>query len=459
MVDAGDAAAARREERKVVTAVFADLVGSTPLAERVDAEEVKLIVAEAVARIVGTIETFGGTVKDLAGDGVLALFGAPTTHEDDSERAVRASLRIVQEIATFGAEVAQAWSVPALAVRVGVETGLVVLGSIGAGSRVEYAAFGDTVNTAARLQSAASPGTVLVGAATRRAVAPLFEWGEPRSLELKGKSAPVTAAEALAPTGAVSRTRDDALHARLVGRQRELAAARRAADAALAGSGGVLFVTGDAGIGKSRLVGELRAHIERSRPAHGTAVWLEGRCVSYADAIPYWPYCDLLREWLGVTADDPELRVRIALRRRLEKLGDDTWKDAYPFLVAMLSLTPEPDAAGRLAALSPEALQYRTFEVVAEWIARVCAGGPVALVLEDLHWADGTSLLLTERLLGLTEDLPLLLVMTARPERDHPWWPLREKAMREYPHRSTEVAVEALSGDADAEMLRAMVGA
>src|ERR1044071_7842804 len=163
-----------REERQGVTAVFADLTGSTPLAERLDVEEVKLIVGEAVARIVAAVEAFGGAIKDLAGDGVLALFGAPTAHEDDAERAVLASLRITDDIAEYGLEVAQAWGVEGFGVRVGVATGPAVLGLGGAGSRIEYGAVGDSVNVAARLQSAAKPGTILVGSHTQRMVEPLF---------------------------------------------------------------------------------------------------------------------------------------------------------------------------------------------------------------------------------------------------------------------------------------------
>jgi hypothetical protein len=232
----------------------------------------RLVVAEAVARMVTTVEAFGGTVKDIAGDGVLALFGAPITHEDDVERAVRASLRIVHEVAAYGAEVAGAWSIEQFSVRVGVDTGPVVLGSIGAGSRLEYAAFGDTVNTAARLQGAADPGTVLISATTRQAVEPLFEWGASRALQLKGKSEPVQACEVTAPRAGGGRARaDSTVQAPVVGRERELSLARRVVDGVLAGSGAVLFLTGDAGIGKSRLVGELRAHVERSQPDYGRA--------------------------------------------------------------------------------------------------------------------------------------------------------------------------------------------
>ena len=423
-----------REERRVVTAMFADLVGSTALAERLGPEDTKLIVNDAVARVIGAVEAFGGTVKDLAGDGVLALFGAPTAHEDDPERAVRAALQVVEEISAYAIEVDRAFGHAGFGVRVGVDTGPVVVGSLGAGSRVEYAALGDAVNTAARLQAAAEPGTVLVGEETHRRVAPVFDWSDPRTLELKGKAGPVTAYRVEGVLAAPGYARElEAVQVRLVGRERELATAVEVVDAALAGSGGILFVTGEPGIGKTRLTAELRAHVEDAPPGPRRPLWIEGRCVSYGESMPYWPFRDLLRSWLGVLADEPELRVRLALRRRLDGLFGPRVLEVYPYLGAMLGLSLEPEARDRLAELSPEALQYRTFDVIRELLARLAADGPVVVVLEDLHWADATSLQLLERLLEDTETSALLLVLSTRPERDHPSWRLKESAARELP--------------------------
>ena len=219
---------AMREERKVVTALFADLAGSTSLAERLDPEEVKLIVSEAVARLVLAVEEMGGTIKDLAGDGVLALFGAPVSHEDDPERAVRTALRMQEDLSAYAADVARAWGVEGFGVRIGVHTGPVVLGPTGSGSRVEYAAFGDTVNTAARLQSAARPAAVLVSGETRELVEPHFRWGEPQLLELKGKSGTQAACEVTGLAAVTVRGRAFGLRAALVGRDRELAQAEEA---------------------------------------------------------------------------------------------------------------------------------------------------------------------------------------------------------------------------------------
>jgi ABC-type oligopeptide transport system substrate-binding subunit/class 3 adenylate cyclase len=447
-----------REERRVVTALFADLVGSTALGERLDPEELKLIVADAVARMIGVIESFDGTVKDLAGDGVLAIFGAPVAHEDDPERAVRAGLRIAEEIADYAREVERAWGIEGFDVRVGVDTGPVVTGEIGAGSRVEYTALGDAVNTAARLQSHAGPGSVLVGPETHSLTRSSFEWSDAQELTLKGKARPVAARRAISDLG-VSRSRGlEGATSRLVGRDRELATARELVDSVLEGSGGVLYLVGEPGIGKTRLLSEIHEVFERSKPEHGRALWIEGRCVSYGESMPYWPLQDLLRSWLGVAADDPELRVRVALRRNVDRLFGDGAMEIYPYLGSLLGLSLEPDAAARLAELSPEASQYRTFEVIRELLRRLAVDGPVAVALEDLHWADATSLQLLERALPETESSALLFVLTTRPERDHPSWRVKEATQRELPHRNRELPLEALSGDAGRELLHALVG-
>jgi ABC-type oligopeptide transport system substrate-binding subunit/class 3 adenylate cyclase len=447
-----------REERKVVTALFADLVGSTALGERLDPEEVKLIVGEAVARIIAAVEEFGGTVKDLAGDGVLALFGAPVAHEDDAERAVRAGLRIVAAVGAYGHEVETAWGVEGFAVRVGLATGPAVLGLLGAGSRVEYGAVGDAVNVAARLQAHAQPGTVLVGSITQRLVEALFRWGPVSSFEVKGKAEPVTAAEVLEPVSG-GRTRGlPGMQAPLVGRDTDLANGIAALEDVLAGRGGILLITGEAGIGKSRLLNELADRVERLPRPGPPPTWIEGKCVSYGESLPYWPFRDLVREWLGVSLDEPELRVRVTLRRRLDQLFGERAAEVYPYLGAMLGLALEPEAAARLAELSPEALQYRTFQVVHHLAERLAAEGPVILVVEDLHWADATSTQLLERLLPVTEDAAVLLVLTLRPERDHAAWRIKEVAERTLPHRTREITLEALSRAADRQLLGALVG-
>ncbi len=447
-------AAAMREERKVITVLVADLVGSTAIGDGLGAEEARLVVSEAVARIVRIVERYGGTVKDLAGDGVLALFGAPVAHEDDAERALRAGLDITAEIRRYAVEVAAGWGVEGFGVRVGVNTGEVVLGQLGAGERVEYAAFGDAVNTCARLQSMAEPGTVLAATATRRAAAGLFSWSEPRQLEVRGRSRPVEAAEVIAVVAAGERHGDATTP--LIGREDELLQGRAAVESVVSGSGGVLVVVGEPGVGKSRLSAELRTLFEASTAVHGVPRWLEGRCVSYGESMPYWPFRDLLRGWLGVGLNEPDLRVRVALRRALDAVMGEQSAQMYPYLGALLGLTLEPDVQAGLAELAPEALQYRTFEVVEQLLVTLAKDAPVTMLLEDLHWADATSLALVERLLTTVEDAALLVIVTARPELDHGWQRVREAALRDHPHRLREISLRALSATATEQLLDAL---
>jgi ABC-type oligopeptide transport system substrate-binding subunit/class 3 adenylate cyclase len=446
-----------RDEKRVVTVLFADLVGSTALAERLDPEEVRLVVGEAVARMVRAVEAYGGTVKDLAGDGCLAFFGAPVTHEDDAERAVRTGLRIVRELDNYGHEVARSWAIEGLAARVGIATGPVVTGMVGAGDRVEYAAFGDTVNTAARLQSAAEPDGVICDAATQRLLTDRFGWSAPASLELKGKQEPVTAYRLLPPSGSTE-TRPAATQAtNLVGRQAEMGQLGEAASALAAGSGSIVVLAGEPGIGKSRLVAELRQRLDDLAGAPA-ALWLEGRCLSYGESLPYWPFRDLLRNWLGVSADDPPLRAQIALRRRVEELFEGEQAEIRPYLASLLELDLDPADRARLAELSPEAQQYRTWEVVGRLLTRLAADAPLVVVLEDLHWADPTSLSLAEKLLAVSEEAAVMLLLTHRAERDHPSWRLREAADREFPHRTRMIDLAALPGAAERELLDGLVG-
>jgi ABC-type transport system substrate-binding protein/class 3 adenylate cyclase len=437
-----------REERRVLTALSADVVGSTALVERHGAEEARLIVGEAIARAIRIVETYGGTVKDLAGDGMLALFGAPLAHEDDPERALRAGLEIAATVASYADEVRRGWGFEGFGVRLGADTGEVVVGQAGAGSRTEYGATGDAVNVAARLQAAAQPGTVLASERTRRLAGDRFVWGDALHLKLKGKSEPVMAAVAMSVRQVAAH--DVAGAPPLIGRDSELAALQEALSATEAGRGGIVFLSGEPGIGKTRLATELRL------AAGASSDWLEGRAVSYGTSLAWWPVRDLLRSWIGVGTQEPELRVRLALRRRLDELTPDQAPGLQPYLVGVLGLSADADAATAIAGLSPEALQYRTYEVVADIIAALAARRPLVISIDDLHWADPTTLGLLDRLLPLAERAPVLFIFTMRPETEHGSWTLRERAAREFRHLVTVIELKPLDQSAERVLLRAL---
>jgi class 3 adenylate cyclase/tetratricopeptide (TPR) repeat protein len=447
-----------REEHRTITVLFADLAGSTALAERLHDEEVKLVVGEAIGRVVTEIERLGGYVKDLAGDGVLAFFGAPVSHEDDAERAARAALSILASIGAYSADVARGWGVEQLAVRIGISTGPVALGPIVAGRRVEYAAFGDTVNTAARLQSAADVDTIFVDSATHRAIEPLFDWTGPHVLHLKGKSAPTDAFGLRGTVSAPSRHRwAGGRLTTIIGRDDEMAMMQRAVDDVRAGRGGIVSITGQAGVGKSRLLADTQDRSDGGGEAGTAILWLEGRCASYAEGVPYFPVRDLLHDWLGVSDGDPEVRVRIALRRALDGLFRESAVDVYPYLAALLGLASDEKPAGG-AEFGAEELQQRTFAAISMLIDRLAQDTPIVVAFEDLHWADATSIKLVLALLPVVERSAVLLLMTHRDDRDHAAWGLKETAARDYPHLNHDVALDSLPAEAERLLLHELVG-
>jgi ABC-type oligopeptide transport system substrate-binding subunit/class 3 adenylate cyclase len=441
------------DERRIVTALVADVAGSTALSERLDPEEAKLVIGGAISRAIRAVEAYGGTVTSLMGDGLLALFGAPVAHEDDPERAVRAGLDIMATAREYADEVRRGWGVEGFAMRVGIHTGEVVAGRVGAGNRVEYSVVGDTVNTAARLEAAATADGILVSEVTQRQVANRFDWGEPRSLQLKGKAEVVVAFPVTGTREAAQRGTAEPITP-MIGREAEMRVALELVDRLAAGRGAVLFIVGDPGIGKSRLAAELR---QRSA-ATGDYAWMEGRCVSYGESLPYWPYRDLLRNWLEVSPTEPELRLRVRLRRKTDEAFPGRGAETYPYLATVLGLNLEPEAAALLKPLSPESLQFRTFEVFTELLQRIAASGPVVVSLDDLHWADPTSLALTERLLPLAEGAPIMLAISQRPETDHPSWLLKEKAAREYRHLFRELTLQPLERPSENELLTSLAG-
>ncbi|HVN62467.1 MAG TPA: ABC transporter substrate-binding protein [Gaiellaceae bacterium] len=430
-------------ERRVIAVLVADIVGSTAIGERLGPERSKFLFDEIVQLMAEQVRRFEGTVAQLTGDGVLALFGAPTAHDDDSERAVRAALAIHEALGGYADEVEKAYGVT-LTARVGVNTGPVVVPSGDAPPAVLYNALGDTVNVAARLQALAGDGGVAVGPATARRVESHFELDSLGAADLKGKNEPV---EAFQVTG--ERCDLPAARGPLVGRDADICALEEILGELLDGGGAIVSIVGEPGIGKSRLVSEARGSF-----AHRIR-FLEGQAAAYAEAIPYWPIRDLLRSWLGLGVSDPEARRRLELKARLAQVGSD---EAYPFLANLLGLALEPENAQRLVELSPDSVQRQTFEAVNDLVRALAREQPLCLVLDDLHWADQTTLELVEQLLSVAGEEALVLVLVYRSEREHGCWRLGEQARRLYPHRFTELVLAPLDPEAIRELSKSVAG-
>ena len=433
-----------REERRIVTALFADIVDSTALTESLDPEDARDILGGAIQLIIAQVDALGGTVKDLAGDGVLALFGAPVAHEDDAERAILCGLGITSAIADYAEQVTARWGLEGFGVRVGIETGRAVLGRFGGGSRVEYGATGDVLNTAARLQSQADPGQVLVGVATRGMVESRFVWDGLHSFDLKGKQLRVEASvvRAYSPHRHLSPVLGEVpLVARVPEMQVISDAVRRLRDV----DGSIVALVGDAGVGKSRLV-------EEARRRFATVVtggrWLEAGGSSFATSVPYLLYRNLVLSWLGVPLNVGRRALLQVVEERAAALPA---AQAEPLrrLVAGLS-------GAAVEGTSAEAVQEQVFSSAQDLLRALAAEQPLAVVLEDLQWSDPTSLLLTERIVGLTARYPLLLVLTLRPE---PAALLSLDRMGEVAgDRMSRVSLLPMTRADDRELLRALIG-
>jgi class 3 adenylate cyclase/DNA-binding SARP family transcriptional activator/tetratricopeptide (TPR) repeat protein len=434
-----------REERKTVSVLFAG-VAPPAGATGQDPEDLHEVVAEALAMVITEVEGLGGTVVSVSGGGLQALFGAPETHEDDPERAVRAAFRALSS---------QPVAAHLGALRIGVETGPAVVGPIGAGARYGYGAVGAVVATAAALQSLAKPSSALVGPATRIATEGLFEWGPTEEVVVSTEAKPLVASYLERPKARAS-GRQLRLGGRgpLVGRGAELSVLGTAVRDLEAGRGSLVLVVGEPGLGKTRLVLECRKRFMAWVGARTgrLPLWLEGRCASYASTTPYGLYQHLLASWVGVAPDQDQAVVAPALEQALRAVMGN--KDMWPGLARMMGLSGGPG----LARMSPPELQRETFTSLRAVVSRLVSIGPTVLALEDLHWADPTSLRLTEDLATLVSEGPLLVLATARTDARAEQAGFESGVAPEATIWQHRVELGPLAKEAERELARTLVG-
>ncbi|HXH81365.1 MAG TPA: AAA family ATPase, partial [Candidatus Tectomicrobia bacterium] len=364
----------------------------TRLAERLDPEDVHAIVDGCFDAITEEVHRFEGTINQYTGDGVMALFGAPIAHEDSARRAVHAALGIQRALREYNRRL-QAERGVSIQLRVGLNTGPVVVGRIGDDLRMDYTAVGDTTNLAARMQQVARPGSVVVSEATWKAVGGFFEALDLGETEVKGH-APTRVFEVLRPRG--RRSRLDVAMERgltpLVGRERELATLRGLFEEVKAGRGRVAFIAGDAGIGKSRLVLELKRALAE---AGESVTWLEGQCVSFGQSIPFLPVVDQLRRNFRIEELDGEPEIIAKVEHGMRRMG--ALEPHIPYVRYLLSVDPgDPD----VAAMDALARRRRVLEAVRAMSLRGAQLRPIVFVFEDLHWVDASS----EEYLGVLMD-------------------------------------------------------
>jgi class 3 adenylate cyclase len=412
------------DELRPVSVLFADVVGSTPLAERLEPEDYAALMGGCIDRMCRAVERFGGVIDAYMGDGIAAFFGFPAATEDDADRAASAALSVLDELHAYADEVRESWRLPDFNIRVGVNSGQVAIGVVGASER-HPVALGDTMNVAARLQGAAAPGTIVIGGATARKLGGRFLVAPLGRLAVRGREGPVEAWRLLS----ARRGRPRSEPSSLVGRERETAQLRGVADALRDGRGQLLFLEGDPGIGKSRMLEWLRDQLG------GEVTWLEGHCSSYGGQPLYHAPAEALRGWAAT--DDFGDRSST-----LDRLGLEP--DALPYLATLLGA----DAG----AGSPGDLSTPIQQAYAAWIRGLCREQPVVLALHGIHWADHATLELIDRLGHLTDELPFMIAATSRPATHEDDRRVRERARRDHAGRVLVLTIGALT-DAEADEL------
>ncbi len=439
-VVAEEASPALEGERKTVTALFADIKGSTELMEELDPEEARTIIDPALKIMVEAVRRYEGYVVQSTGDGIFALFGAPAAHEDHPQRALYAALRM-QEALREHAEQLAAQGKPAPQARVGINTGEVVMRTVETGGRVEYTPVGHVTNLAARLQGVAPAGGIVISEDTRRLVEGYFELRTLGATQLKGVSDPINVYEV---TGLGPLRTHFQLSARrgltkFVGREREVAEMKRALELARSGHGQLIAVVAEAGTGKSRLFYEFKATL----PAE--CKLLEAYSVSHGKASAWLPVLELLRSYFGIRdADDPSARrekVCAALTALDPALGD-----LVPYILGLLGIQEGPDP---LAQMHSQVKRVRTLDAIKRIILRESLNQPTVVIFEDLQWIDGETQALLDLLADGIANARVLLLANYRPEYSHAW---TNKS-----HYS-QLRLDALGREGAAELLSTLLG-
>lgn len=445
-------------ERRVVTALFVDVVGSTALGERMDDSDWAEIMNGALDRCYPVIYRYEGTVARLLGDELLAFFGAPVAHEDDPLRAVHAALELLGEMQSYAYEVRQEYGVE-FAVRVSLGTGPVVIGPVDSDLTYEYSALGGAINLAAQVEAIKWPMKVLISEDTYRFVAPFFDCVDLGRIEAEGQIEPVRVYQVRGLRSEPDYERS--LVSPMIGRDDELFVLLRLGDIVRAGLGRAVLIVGEPGLGKTRLIAEWAAaskEAEREAPTAGQPPlqWVKGRCLSYSRDLPYHLLTDLLRSLIGVSpsADEPETRAALlALVRDLfdaAKGGDDhlerdSGTEVYAYLGHLLSLKLDPSALERAQRLDPQALRAQYLAALRQLLRALAARRPLVLILENLHWADPSSIQLLIHLLPLVSSTSLLLCLVTRADRDAPGWKLVVAARETIGGSLSELTLDTLS--------------
>jgi class 3 adenylate cyclase/tetratricopeptide (TPR) repeat protein len=398
-------------QRRSVSVLFADLTGFTALSGQIDEEELFEIIQQYVRLLANSVYKYEGIVDKFTGDGIMALFGAPISHENNAERAVRAALDMQADLEQYNHELRQQRGIE-LRMRIGLHSGAVIVGGIDLNLMMNYTAIGDTVNLARRIEEAAPPGSILVSEAVYRQVRVFFDVEQISVLNPKGIAAPVYAYRVVGQKASPGSLRGlEGMRAPMIGRDQELIQLKLAfEDLVNARRGHFILITGEAGLGKSRLTAEFKAWIDQSQ-----ARILEGQSLAYRRTVSYWIIRELLLNYLGMTSATPPLQVRERLGRYVYQAMGSEATEVLPYLEHLLSLPYSDLAAGdKLRYLDASQLRQQIFLAVRDLLLVEAYNHPLVLILDDLHWADDASLDLLFFVLDSLRQSPILILSISR---------------------------------------------
>ena len=445
-------------ERRVITVLFCDVVGSTSLAARFDPEEWAEVMSEVFRLMIAPIEEYGGMVARLMGDAVLAFFGAPQAHEDDPQRAVLAGLGIINGIRHFAQQFEQdyGWE---FNVRVGINTGPVVVGEVGGGQSGEYTAMGDAINLAARMEQTAAPGTVQIAEETYRLIAPLFDVWDLGGIEVKGKDEPVQAYRVLGLEPQPGRLRGlDGITSPLIGREREIGRRRDILTGLRENRSAICYLVGEAGLGKSRLIAELRQDWRDQLAATYGDVnpiwrgWTEFVAVSYGASHPYDMLKRQVRNFCGIRETDPPPVIHERLNSLISAYPSALHERMHRLFGFLLGDTTAGGAPGQ-----GEAFQLELRSVIEHMAQAQASQGPVVYVIDDVHWADVASLEMIRNLLPMVHKRPVLFLFAMRPDWSTPGWQLYLESQMEYPEYAASIYLEPLNAADSRTLVRELL--
>jgi len=401
-------------EQKHVTVMFCDMEGFTALSDKLSPEDAYSLMDQVYEILIHKVHNYEGTVNEMTGDGIMALFGAPITLEDAPQRAIRSAYAIHREMTRFSDKFRQKKRLPLIKMRIGIHTGPVVVGTLGNDLRVEFKAVGDTVNLASRVEGLAEPGATYVTEETYKLTEGLFRFESIGEREVKGKEKPIKVYRVIAPS--TRRTRFDVSAERgltpFVGRERELEILLDGFERAKEGRGQAVSIVAEAGVGKSRLLYEFRKAI-----ANEDVAFIEGRSFSYSRNVPYHAVIDTLKSNFDIRDGDGDSEIREKVERGL-KLAGAYKASTLPYFLELLSVK---DSGIDDLSLSPKVRKDRTIEALNRNVLMGSEKRPVVMAIEDLHWIDKSSEERFQALLDCISGVRVFLIFTYRPEFVHTW--------------------------------------